>query len=116
MAQQGKQFASATVANQLLIQVVALAYPDLFYDGSTPKSPAEILFNTFELTLGNPVTVNTLLWICAQQSIISGSARFAHPSGIEYWFRYLYPCIEKGTVSASIQHMAIQFAQGSLVR
>ncbi|KAL5040518.1 hypothetical protein RTP6_007516 [Batrachochytrium dendrobatidis] len=91
-----------TIGNQLLIQIIAMSHPHLFFghfnESADKQSPAKILLKTYSSTLfSNPAVGHTMLWIFAQQSVVfSDRIREPHPKSLEYWFTYFVPIFVEG--------------------
>jgi hypothetical protein len=83
---QKKSASSDTIANQLLIQLVAIVYQNSLYEKSD-ICVAEALFDAFKGQLNNPAVSNSIIWIMDQQSLTVGSIKVTHPCAIQ--------CIER---------------------
>ncbi|KAH6582479.1 hypothetical protein BASA61_008508 [Batrachochytrium salamandrivorans] len=99
----GASFISTTIGHQLLIQIIAMSHPNLFFaakkKSASKESPADVVFSTYQSSLGsNPAVGHCLLWIAAQQSTaFPDGTREPHFKGLEYWFKYFIPLYDQDT-------------------
>ncbi|KAJ3197098.1 hypothetical protein HK101_006060 [Irineochytrium annulatum] len=110
---------SATIAHQVIIQIMSRAFTDLYFlgktsSGATPVSESMDPYKT--LLASNPSVGNSLLWVCAQQL---HSAQNPHIAGLPVWFKYFFQVVNvpeqnASNVALSVQNAALEYVDAIL--